>query len=175
MRRVWALWLSPAPRLLALPDAAGTAQGRLHDAHAGAQGGGELHLPQSRSPVATGIEVAARDLGQARQIVGRDRFLVPQRVGGLDRLRQPDRVADGELAVGAEEQVGAVAHRRADHRQNAAERWMSDIAGGMAAAQRVGAGGVELQRRPALLDAGDRRLGLGLGFDPELVAWCGSG
>ena len=72
------------------------------------------NLVVSRSPVAIGIDVPRGDLRHHFGHVGRHRLLEPQRIVGLDGARHAQRARGGELAVGAEQDVGAGADRLAD-------------------------------------------------------------
>ena len=51
----------------------------------------------------------AGDLGHFLRRIGRDRLFEPQRIILLEPFRQPDCPSRGHLAVGAEQQVGAIA------------------------------------------------------------------
>ena len=99
--------------------------------------------------------------------VGRDRLLEPQRVPRRDAAGEADRAGRGELAVGPEQEVGAVAHRRADRAAEglgAVEVRQRRL---VAAEDRVGPGGVELDRGEAGGDEAGRRGRRGFGVVVE--------
>ena len=118
--------------------------------------------------MARGTRTGFRDLGEFQKVVGRDRLFVPERVVGFELAAHADRAGGGELAVGAEEKVDPVAHRLADRLAE------GDGAGDvghrrfMAAADGVGAGGVEFDGGEAQVHEADGGLGGGVGVDPEL-------
>ncbi len=155
--------------LLGLPDPAGAAQGGLQNARAMGEGRCELGL--GRQPLAGrhGHARRPRHLRQRREIVGRHGFLEPQRVMGLDRLRQPHGAAGDELTMRAEKKIRPVANRRAD--RFAEGRGQRDVPPPrhVPAADRVGPGRVELHRRPALGHPCGSGLARHLRIDPELV------
>lgn len=157
--------------LLALPDAARAAEGRLEDAGtAGPEHGGKLRL--GGEALARGYRNPHRllHLGEVEEVVGRDRLLVPQGAIGFDRLGEPYGARDVELAVGAEKEVGPVAHRLADRPAEGDRTGDVRLAWVVPAADRVGAGGVEFHRGEAHTDETRRGFCRHVGADPECGA-----
>ena len=155
--------------LFRLHDAAQTAQGGLQDFHAaGPQKGAKLGLGGQTLTRGQGDADLPRDLGEFQQVVWRDRLFVPQRIVGLQLAAHADGAGGGELAVGAEEKVGPVAHRLADF---AAELDRAGDVGHrrfMPTADGIGAGGVKLDRRKAHVHIARGGLCRHVGVDPEL-------
>ena len=151
------------------PDTARAPQRRLQDIRrAGCQHLRELGLGGQPFAGGHGHAGGGGDLRHRRDVVGRHRFFEPERGEGFDRARQPDRAAGGELAVGAEKQVGPVADGFADR---LAERHRArDVTHRrlVAAVDRVGPGGVELHRRKAQRHHFGGTFGGHLGRDPEI-------
>ena len=154
--------------LLRLPDAAGPAERGLQDGRATrAKQRGELGLGRQTLAPGDGDAAGAGDLGHGLDVVGRHRLLEPQGTEPLDRGAKADRAGRGELAVRAKQDVGAVAHRVADGAEHPFGQ--GDVAQSrlVAAPDRVGAGGIELDRGEAVGDGGGGRLGGHLGAGPE--------
>mmetsp|Transcript_27498 Transcript_27498/g.50843 ORF Transcript_27498/g.50843 Transcript_27498/m.50843 type:complete len:511 (-) Transcript_27498:998-2530(-) len=160
---------------LHLPNTASPSQGRLQDrGRATAQDSGKLSL--GGQPLTRGHRDADRmgDLGHFVDRIRRNGLFEPQRAVGFQRLSQPDRACCRELSMGAKEQIGPAAHGLANslakghrHLDIAHPRHMS-------AAQRVGAGRVELDGSIAARDTVQCGLCRHLGRSPEriqIVVW----
>ncbi len=146
--------------LLGFEQSADPAEVRLQDrGRAGLEHAGELVF--RRQPLASGDRHAAKR-GDPRHLLrrlGRRRLLEPQRLVGLDPAGETQRAGDGELAVGAEQEVAFLADRLAQSlAEGLAEREplearLAGVEGG------IGAGGVELHRGEPLRDILQRPLG----------------
>ena len=154
--------------LLGLPDTTDTAQGRLQDR--GCPG------PQHRRELGLGGQpLSGRDRdrhgprygGHLFDRIWRDRLFVPERAVGRDGVPQTDRACSGELPVGAEQQIGLVANRRAD-RFAKGDR-LRDVGHRrhMPAAQCIGPRRIELDRGIATRHTVQRRFRRHLGRGPE--------
>ncbi len=92
----------------------------------------------------------------------RHRLLEPERIIGLETPCEADGAGGGELAVGAEEQIAARAHRLADPPAEQA-RTLHRLQAGLARIEGgIGAGGVELNGSKALFNILKRALGGGI-------------
>ena len=106
-RDLGAVRLGERGDLLALQDPAAATEVRLDDRRC-AERQQLLELVLRGEPLARGDgdRGLAGDLGHLGRLVGRNRLLEPQRVVGLEPLRQADGARRGELPVRAEEEVG---------------------------------------------------------------------
>jgi len=98
-------------QLLHLPNPARATQRRLQDFDpARTQQRGELRLGGQSLARRNGGTHGAGNFGKFQRVVGRQRFLEPQRLIRLNRAPQPDRAGGVELPMGAKQQVRPVAH-----------------------------------------------------------------
>ena len=157
--------------LLGFENAAGAAEVGLQDGRGAVlDDAGEFEL--GRQPLAGGD----RDRGAARHLrhhfghVRRHRLLEPQRIVGLDGARHAQRARRGELAVRAEQDVGAGADRLADRLDHAGGEVDVDEARLVAVEGGVGTGRVELDGVETLLDIFERAGGGEVGIVVDVLA-----